>query len=203
MSKTLFCHFDIEADGRDAMYSNMISIGVCFTDHHGNEIGSFLGDIKPIDGHQSEKYTMDWWTSNDHNRAELARIRENAKDANEVMRNLSEKLRGLFAQGYRYSKWIAKPASYDYSWLNGYYNRFLRTLTQEEYDNSPKIHFSGTCMATIRDVWQYSRGLSKDQAQKQLNDAAEGLTITHNPLDDCRCQAKQYFFLCKELKIKL
>ena len=35
MSKTLFCHFDIEADGIDVMQSNMISIGICFTDNKG------------------------------------------------------------------------------------------------------------------------------------------------------------------------
>ena len=94
-------------------------------------------------------------------------------------------------------------SSYDYPWLNGYYNRFLRTLSSEEYDNTAKINFRGTCMSTMRDVWQYSRGLSKDKVKEKLDEAAEGLTITHNPLDDCRCQAKQYFFLCKELKIKL
>lgn len=202
MSKTLFCHFDIEADGSDVLYSNMISIGVCFTDHTGKEIDSFLGDLKPIAGHQPEKVTMDWWNSNEHNRKELERIRSNARDANEVMRDLSNKLADLFSKGqYRYSVWIAKPISFDWQWLNCYYNRFLRTLTLEQQSNTPKLHFRGTCMSTMRDTWQAIHKLSKREVKAKLEEAAKGLEITHNPLDDCRCQAKQYFWLCKELGI--
>jgi hypothetical protein len=93
--------------------------------------------------------------------------------------------------------------SYDWQWLNCYWGLYLRSLSDEDRAKAPKLPFKAICMSTLRDVWQYSFNLSRQSAEDQLANAAEGLTITHNPLDDCRCQAKQYFFLMDQFGIKL
>jgi len=80
---------------------------------------------------------------------------------------------------------------------------YLLSLPAEQRGDVVRLPFKAICMSTMRDVWQYSRSLSRQDAEQQLAKAAEGLAITHNPLDDCRCQAKQYFFLVKELNISL
>lgn len=204
MSTMLFCHFDIEADGASPLEHNMIAIGVSFTNNKGDELGTFLGDLKNLEGHNPDEDTMNWWKSNESKSKELKRIQDNAKDANEVMRDLSNKLREMLDKtGFKRMLWIAKPASYDWQWLNCYYTRFLNSLSKDELNNTVKLPFKATCMSTMRDVWQHTKNIPKKDAEEMLATAAKGLEITHNPLDDCRCQSRQYFYLCEELGIKL
>ena len=78
----LFCHFDIEADGPDPLHYSMLSIGVTFTDKDGVELGTFLGDMHPLTGHREDADTMqNFWNRDEHNRAELARIRKHARES--------------------------------------------------------------------------------------------------------------------------
>ena len=58
MGSILFAHFDIEADGPSPALNNMISIGVVFTNQKGDEVGNFLGDIEPLDGHAEDSATI-------------------------------------------------------------------------------------------------------------------------------------------------
>jgi hypothetical protein len=55
----------------------------------------------------------------------------------------------------------------------------------------------------MRDIYSNVNGLSKNQVNAELAKAAEGLEITHNPLDDCRTQCRYYFYLCDKLGVKL
>lgn len=201
----LYCHFDVEADGRDVLFSSMISLGVCFTNNKGEELGSFLGDIQPLEGHFTDESTMLWWTSDPDRKKELERIRKNAKPVLQVMKSLSTILSKFQEIGYKNFKWIAKPASYDWSWLNAYYNMYLRSLTPTEKEGVVRLHFRAICMSTMRDVYMSSELFSDNFHEKRCNfyKWAQGFQITHNPLDDCRCQSKQYFGLCKELQIPI
>jgi hypothetical protein len=76
----VFAHFDIEADGPSPVQNSMLSLGIVFSNVKGEEIGFFLGDMEPLPGHTSDVYTMtNFWEYDENNRAELERIRNNAR----------------------------------------------------------------------------------------------------------------------------
>jgi hypothetical protein len=142
-SKMLFCHYDIEADGPSPMHNNMIAIGVTFTDKTGKELDSFLGDISPLQGHVPDKDTMDWWNGDENKRRELKRIQDNARPVVEVMRDMANKINRLMKDhGLKRMIWLARPASYDWQWVNCYWNEYLLNCSPEERKSAPRMPFN-------------------------------------------------------------
>jgi hypothetical protein len=101
----------------------MISLGIVFSDDNGNEVGSFLGDFKNLPGHTPDPNTMtEFWERDESNRAELARIRSNARCMFSVMKDLYDTIDSLNTKRI---VWVARPAAYDWQWLNYYHNLYV------------------------------------------------------------------------------
>ena len=188
----LFAHFDIEADGPSPAFNNMISIGIVFTNTDGKVVDEFLGDFKPLLNHPEDADTMKhFWYRDENNRAELKRIQENAKDAMETMDDLNNFLKKLKAKRIN---WVARPAAYDWQWLNYYFH-----LYKNENPKAIPIGFKAICARTMRDVYQAQFGVGRKEMEKIAKKWAGDESMTHNPLDDARFQAKVYHALYNEL----
>mgnify|MGYP000312516762 CR=1 FL=1 len=163
-----------------------------------------MGDITVLQGHEPDEDTMNWWKSTEDKSKELERIQANARDVVQVMGDLSKLITSLMKKHeLKRMIWIARPASYDWQWLNCYWNEYLLKCSEEERKAAPRMPHNSTCVSTMRDVYTNVNGLTKKQVSEELEKCAQGLEITHNPLDDCRTQAKWYFYLCDKLGVKL
>jgi hypothetical protein len=195
----VYAHFDIEADGPSPFENNMLSIGVVFTDQSGKELANFLGDLKPLSGHVEDTSTMEeFWYANENNKTELERIRKNAKPAMEVMKKLHD-----IIQKFNVKKivWVARPSAFDWQWLNYYHNMYLTIDPKANLagKNSKRQAFKATCVSTMRDIYQIQFGVGRKEMESKEKEWGGDFSMTHNPLDDCRYQAKLYHNLFQEL----
>jgi len=197
MNKVVYGSFDIEADGPSPLLNNMLSIGVVFTDAEtGEVVGNFLGDIEPLPGHEPDEATMkEFWERDDNNRAELKRIRANAKPAGEVMQALENHLKALMKKGYTKVKWVARPAAYDWQWLNCYYQYYAANIPNKVLS----IGFKAICCSTIRDLYMSRHGLNYKEMNALCDEWAGDSAMTHNPLDDAMYQSKVFHALIQKM----
>lgn len=70
----VFAHFDIEADGPTPATSNMINIGIVFTDIDGKIIEELCLDLQPRLGYPGDADTLKWWNSDPDRNKEYRRI---------------------------------------------------------------------------------------------------------------------------------
>ena len=189
-----YANFDVEADGPSPAFNSMLSLGVVITDSDGNIISEFLGDFEQFPGKIEDPATMnEFWYRDENNKKELARIRKNAKPITMVMKSLNEFLRNLNAKRIT---WVARPAAYDWQWLNYYQHYYLGNGgTGSLLGGDPKRQaFKAVDASTMRDIYQIQWGLNPAQMDakcKEWTDAS-GFKMTHNPLDDARFQAVVY-----------
>lgn len=201
--KNLFAHFDVEADGPSPAFNNMISIGVVVTNDQGAIVGEFLGDLEVLPDHVEDAATsVEFWNRDENNRAELARIRANAKPPLVVMQALNDFLRDLKAKRIT---WVARPAAYDWQWLNYYQYWFLGNggVGSLSGGDPKRQAFKAICASTMRDVFQNQWKLTTEQMESQCKvwTEASGFKMTHNPLDDARFQAVIYHKLFDALSL--
>jgi len=199
-NKVCYGSFDIEADGPSPLLNNMLSIGVVFTDAEtGDVIDDFLGDLEPLPDHYSDIDTMkEFWDRDDNNRAELKRIREHARPIVDVMEEFEATLKVLMMQGYTKVKWVARPAAYDWQWLNCYYQYYAG----ESKNKVVPLGFFVICCSTMRDMYALQHGLSFKEMIALCDKWAGDSAITHNPLDDAMYQSKVFHALLKGLQKK-
>lgn len=186
----LFAHFDVEADGPSPAFNSMLSIGVVVTDQSGVFVDEFLGDFEPMVGKQEDSQTMtEFWSKNTQ---ELSRIRENAKPVMTVMKNLNDFVCGLKSKRIT---WVARPAAYDWQWLNYYQHYFLGNGGEGSLTGNPtRQAFKAIDASTMRDIYQVQWGLNVQQMDARCKEWTDesGFKMTHNPLDDARFQAVIY-----------
>ena len=196
--QTLDAHFDIEADGPSPWKNSANSFGICFMNSNGKIVAEFLGDMEPLPGKVEDPDTMKYfWDKDDNNRKELQRIREHAKPAMEVMTDLNDFIKSLKAKRI---SWKARPAAYDWQWLNYYQNAYLDYCSQKGVEagslsgNPKRQVFKADCASTMRDIYQVQYGLDREAMEVQCKEWVEesGFKMTHNPLDDARFQAVIY-----------
>ena len=88
--------------------------------------------------------------------------------------------------------WVARPAAYDWQWLNNYYKEFGPK-------NKPNIGFKADCISTMSKVYAKLKKLNKQQLEEEWKEITEGFEMTHNSLDDAKYQAALYLGLWKRL----
>lgn len=186
---TIYLSFDIEADGPSPQLNNMLSIGICGTDHRGQIIVEWERNIFPRYGKSCDPDTMlEFWSKNQD---AWRYINKNRISASQAMAELDQLIYDLSS---RYNKiiWLAWPAAFDWQWLNCYYQEAAQ---QQPGTFKSKIGHKATCMSS---VWAHvTRNLSKGEETalwKQLSPEEQG---NHTPLVDARVQATRYFNLLK------
>ena len=190
---SVFAHIDIEADGNSPYANNMISLGVVFTDKTGKIVGEFLGDIQELPNHKADPSCItEFWERDENNRKELQRIRENARPAFDVMKDLNKYIADMNPKRVT---WVARPAAYDWQWINYYQNYYLSKGGKGSLINHPKRQaFKSVDASTMRDIFMSQWNLKRDQMEEQCKEWTKdcGFKMTHNPLDDARYQAVIY-----------
>lgn len=192
----VFAHFDIEADGPTPVTSNMINIGVVFTDNDGKIIHEVCLDLQPRLGYPGDENTLKWWNSDPDRSNEYKRIMKDGINPIAAMALLN----GALAHVLALSKapkvtWVARPAAYDWMFLKCYHD-----LYRLHNKDAISIGFSATCLSSIREVWKEFSGLKREKIDEYFKKWTKDVVMTHNGLDDARYQARIYHGMVEELK---
>jgi hypothetical protein len=191
--KTLYLSFDIEADGDAPSVSNMLSLGIYGFDSTGKKVDEFQRNIAPHATKKPDKRCMtEFWAKNPE---AWAFVQTDQVTAEECMKQLAEWYTNL-ATTFSKIKWVARPAAYDWQWLNNYYHEFGPK-------DKPSIGFKATCISTMWEVYKSLYELTKEKENKVWNHMTKGLKLTHNPLDDAKYQAQLFLNLCKTCNMKI
>lgn len=189
----VFGHFDIEADGPTPVTSNMINIGIVFTDENGKVLGEICVDLKQRIGFKGDADTISWWSHPDRIN-EYNRILNEGIDPIAAMHLINTKI--LEVTNGKKLVWVARPAAYDWMFLKCYWDLY-KNANPNAYD----IGFSATCLSSIREVWKAFSGLSgAAQIDEYFRRWTQDLVMTHNGLDDARYQARIYHGIVQELQ---
>lgn len=175
---------DIEADGRSPTRHSMLSIGAVVCDEAGNVLETWERNLLPIPGREAEVECMEEFWSKHPEAWDYATT--NAVEPSKAMKDLID----LFLRhgGKEAVEWVAKPAAYDWQWLNGYYAMFREP-------DWPDIGFSATCISTMKKAAVEMCTLTTRAGWDTLEAAwTNGLPRnSHRALDDARYQAMVYF----------
>lgn len=185
--RRIILSLDIEADGPAPLVHNCLMIGLCAValdiDPKDKEwiIDKKCWCLKEQEGCQpDQKCLNEFWSKY----PELRQfIRDNEQDVTIVMQELSDWLR-LLNKKYIIETWIARPASFDYQWINCLYHKWQPL-------NKFPIPFSIQCLSSMYKLL----GFIKHKADYRSKD----LPHTHNALDDATGQAYQYCMLRLDL----
>lgn len=191
--KKIFISFDVEADGPSPAINNCLQIAFVACRYHEKpdpeNKSEWLIDtldlcLLPQVRKSPDEATMrDFWSKYPDI---LQKILENGKSASTQMRALSDWLIGLEKE-YEIDKWVAKPAAYDWQWLNSIY--YFYTFSN---DNRYNLPFKAECISTIQATLKYFN--CYDLAMLDYNCGKNKLPHTHYALDDAIEQA--FLYLC-------
>lgn len=196
-SKTLYLSFDIEANGPCPSVNSLVSIGIYGFDNNKLKIVEYQRNIIP---HPSrvidEKNKKEFW---DVNPGAFAFVQTNQVSAETCMAEIATLYQKMIDLGYdpkKGIKWVARPGGYDWQWLNCYYNEFGPK-------NKPYIGFKPFCLSTAIDFYTKFMKLNAEEENQLWKDMKGNEKITHNPLDDARCQARMMQVLYQKSGIDL
>jgi hypothetical protein len=194
----VFAHFDIEADGPTPATSNMINIGIVFTDNDGKTIHEACLDLLPRLGYPGDADTLMWWTSDPDRKNEYERILREGANPIVAMGELNAALVHVLAvTGAKKVTWVARPAAYDWMFLKCYHD-----LYKMHNKDAIPIGFSATCLSSIREVWKEFSGLKREDIDEYFKKKwTQDVVMTHNGLDDARYQARIYHGMVEEIKV--
>jgi DNA polymerase III alpha subunit (gram-positive type) len=180
--KDTIISFDIETTGLAAGNYSMIELGaVAFRD--GKEISHFYGALKELPELGRSESTMDFWKKHQDGWRE---IKTRAEDPKVVMK--------------RFYEWVyylphartlaANPAPFDCSFLFWYLNEFIGEDAVGELFRRHRAIDIRTAISLLFNV-RYSSA-ERNLIPKSMK---EGLTITHNALEDAREQGVSFINL--------
>lgn len=194
MASLVYGHFDIEADGPTPATSNMINIGIVFTDASGATLNEICVDLQPRLGYPGDAETLKWWQHPDRIN-EYNRILAQGKNPIKAMDEINTVITGVLQQANaKKVVWVARPAAYDWMFLKCYWDLY-RLHNVKAID----IGFSATCLSSIREVWKEFSGLKREQVDEYFKRWTKDVVMTHNGLDDARYQARIYHGIVAEL----
>lgn len=191
--KSIILSFDIEADGPSPLVNNCLMIGICAIDPsldpiYPSNFNKFVIDskewcIKEQDGCVADQKCIDEFWSKNMNI--YNHIKKNEKDVKIVMQELNDWIREL-QKKYNITKWIAKPSSYDFQWINCLFNKYLPKYPIQ-------LPFSITCISTMLKTCEMLN-------IKLNNLKTDKLKHTHYALDDAIQQGYMYLRMINEMK---
>lgn len=191
--------FDIEAVGSG--YANMNQFGASASirsddaaSHHYTEVGKFQRAIQTT-GVPDECTMREFWGQGvapedrserqAKNAAHFEHCRSIQVSLEEFVRDFLAWCEDLSAQYGGKLTFVAKPAAYDWQYLNGAVQHYFA-----QYPTQYKRWwgFKATCISTMMDVLSTIHG---QNVEKMMNPPAE-LRLTHNALDDAMLQGFYY-----------
>lgn len=200
---SVYASLDIEADGpapvrgdgKDGKkVGNMLSLGVVVVDKNKCEVGSFRSNLAaPNDVHADPATMFEFWSKHQD---QWKRATEGAVDPHVVFERFNSFLLGLEAR--HHVVWVAKPAAYDWQWLNTYWHQY-----KPAEGPVARFAFKAHCTSTLFWVYCEQRGIPRSDWAKATQELSEQLPHTHDALDDARQQACLFVNVARELGLKL
>jgi DNA polymerase III alpha subunit (gram-positive type) len=190
----IYLSFDVETDGPTPMINNLLSIGIVGLTLNEEIIYRFEANILPLEYHQQDKKTMDFWLKPQQEQS-WNHLLTNQRYYMDVFNQLSDELKEL-TNTYNIH-FIAQPACFDWMFLKCYYEQ--AKLHSTNPDNFYDIGFKCECISTLSEYYkkidQYNRNIVSNimQTIKQNNNGTE-----HQALYDATIQG---LFYCKLSKI--
>lgn len=184
----LYFSFDIEADGPSPAKNSMLGFALVVFDQDKTIKGTFERNIAPIDGHEQDPETIEWFTS-PHNIAAYNYLATNQVTPGDFVRDLVSFI-NLFADQPK--KWIAAPAAYDWQWLNYYYHAFYPAETP-----FVKLAFKAECISSYFTQYAALKNMTRGQSAQLWKDLTDQLPHTHKALDDAMEQGIVFINLMK------
>jgi hypothetical protein len=197
MSKTkLYISFDVETDGSSPLVNNMLSIGFSGLLLDGTEIFSSEYNIKPLEGHQSNPDTMNFWLKEENREAWLY-IHQNQLDYDIAFLDLSNKLITLSVE-YDFI-FVASPSCFDWMFFKSYYD-----LAKNKYKDMYDIGYKCECASTMWKIYKIinpSYAIELKKVKKEIENLPNTTNLTnttnllHTALYDARIQGKQHLLV--------
>lgn len=190
---TIYLSFDIEADGPSPQHNNMLSIGIWGFNESGEEVVSWERNLFPLSNKRADPNTMvEFWAKNldAWNYVNLNRV---------TVTSAFTELHGILAKlqcNYKI-EWVAWPASFDWQWLNCYYQEFTTSNQETQWI---KIGHKATCMSSIWSFYVKQQNLTKEQENTLWQQLSPG-NGNHTALTDAKMQGLLYYNLMKHIGI--
>lgn len=175
---------DIEADGSCPRLSNMRSIGIVVYNDQGDELESWERNLFTVPTFCEEEETMvEFWEKHPGAWKHV--------NTNQIPPQLAmEELKDLYLRhgGSAAVEWVAKPAAYDWQWVNSYYCQFKKK-------DWPSIGFKATCISTIKSTLVNFIGVTDEARWKGMESiwTTDLPKESHRALDDARYQGAVFF----------
>lgn len=148
----IFAHFDIKADGTSPATSNMLSIGIVFTDINGKVIKDITIDLLPREGYVGDTVSINWWLSDERRRENYLRILREGLEPSLAMQKFSDCLDEILQlSGIKNIIWVAYPLSYDLTFLQCYIDLYLDNVAIS----------NALCLDTIVKIWKKHKDIEK------------------------------------------
>ena len=186
----LYFSFDIEADGPSPATNSMLGFALVVFDQDGNVLGTFERNILPLDGHQQDPDTIQWFKL-PQNIDAYNYLATNQVSAYDFIRDLVSFI-GLYADQPK--KWIAAPSAYDWQWLNYYYFAFYPPVAEMPF---VKLAFKAECISSYFTQYTTMKKMTRDQSTQLWKDLAGECVHTHKALDDAMEQGIVFIRLMK------
>ena len=201
--KTLYISFDIETDGGNPEYNNMLSIGLCFINDNCEILYNYEANILPRtdDGRNYDENTMINFWNKEENKDAWNFIQTNQHNYKIVMKELSI-IFTKYSKIYKL-KFVAHPASFDWAFFKSYYET-TKLLSPElkMYD----IGYSCLCSSTLwnlyKTIFKLDNPIQYEEKYKELSEINSN-TRNHFALDDAKHQGIAFIKIKYQLENQL
>lgn len=170
--QTLYLSIDIEANGECPGLHSMLSIGMAGYLRDKTLMFQYEANLFPLQDAGTTPSTMKFW---EENKEAYNYVSTNQRDAQEVMMELSKKIKEL-RKTYKIVV-IGWPINYDWQWIHYYFHRFTK---------SNPLGFSARCISSY--AWAVMKNEFPVNKQHILEFIDPTTSHTHKALDDAKEQ---------------
>ena len=191
--KNLYLSFDVETDGGNPIFNNLLSIGFYGIDDDLNKIFEYSANINELANHKPDQKCMEIFWNKPENKEAWEFVNTNKRNYVDVFLELSDHFKILSSQ-YKL-KFVAAPSCFDWMFFKCYYE-MVKDTNPEMYDIGFKCH----CGSALWDIYKEKKKLSQVTAKVLWNKLGEvDETKCHFALDDAKCQGLIYVKIKKML----
>ncbi len=183
---------DIEADGEAPTVSSCVELGIVVADADtGCIVDRRNWMMKNPAGHvATQRCIEEFWHKTPENRAHLIEIHASGVTPQVAMAEFATWWKETKDRATRCT-WIARPASYDWQWVNGWYEKFGPA-------DKVALPFSVTCLSTMIRTLETLFFLKKELDESF---AALPTKMTHTAVEDAEHQLGMYLVTSRYFKI--
>lgn len=183
---------DIESDGPSPAHNSMLQLGIAVLDNSGAILRGVRINIRRREDGKADADTQRFWANQPERwRAMTEGIPgdpstapKSPEEAMSIVANLLREFSGTYK-----IEWVAKPKSFDWTYVNYYYHRWAPA-------NAPKLGHKCHCLSESLQATASVLGTTKDALEEHIVDV-HGIPSgnVHDALDDAVKQGLTYVYL--------